>query len=320
MKKIYTLFLIVSSTFFALNAQIIDDSFDNYTLGPIAAQNTAVWGVWSGSINGPESITVTEAFANSGTQSGFIGAGAGPQDAMLLLGNISETGMYELSFNMYIPAGKTGYFNIQGQTSPTGGAGSGGNGVFNSPNLVFNNQSSSTGMPGLGGAYPGIADTEPAYSWNYPEDEWFPVTILFELFEATNTAQWTMSVNGVTLATQNLETDAVIGAIDFFALDANNEYYVDDIFFDEIVLSNTVNPILQNAQIYPNPVSDVLHIRTEENVDEVILYDLLGRRILSNTPITNAISLDMSGVDTGIYILEMRIDGDIKSTKVVKEF
>ena len=322
MKKFYILIFTLSSAYCVLNAQSIsiEENFDDYTLGDLGNQNPDVWGVWSGNINGSESIGVSDAFANSGSQSGFIGAGPGPQDAILRLGNITATGMYELTFNMYIPAGKSGYFNFQGQTTSTGGAGNGGMGVFNSSNLIFYNQASSTGMPGLAGSYDDRTDDEPAYSWNYPEDEWFPISIVFELDEATEFASWTMTVNGVELATRNFNVDRVIGGIDFFGIDANNEYYIDDITFDEIVLSNTVNPILQSAQIYPNPVSDILNIRTEENVDEVVLYDLLGRRLLSKTPDANATTLDMSGIETGIYMLEMRIDGDRKSIKIVKDF
>ena len=125
MKKLYILLFALSFTYFCADAQMIDENFDNYTLGDLDDQNPEVWSVWSGNINGPESIGVSDVVAASGTQSGFIGVGPGPQDAMLQLGNISENGTYELTFNMYIPAGRTGYFNIQGQTSATGGAGNG---------------------------------------------------------------------------------------------------------------------------------------------------------------------------------------------------
>ena len=68
------LFIITSS-----NAQIIDEDFEGYTLGPMGSQNPSVWGVWSGNTsNLTESITVSNAFASSGSQSGFIGSGPGP--------------------------------------------------------------------------------------------------------------------------------------------------------------------------------------------------------------------------------------------------
>jgi len=319
MKRLYILLFAFSSSYFVLDAQFFEENFDAYTLGALNNQNPDIWSVWSGNNNGPESIAVSDAFANSGAQSGFIGAGPGPQDAILLLGNISETGFYELNFNMYIPAGKTGYFNIQGQTSATGGAGNGGNGVFNSTNLVFNNTANSAGAPGLGGAFSNIEVDEPLYSWSYPEDEWFPISILFELNVDTDIARWTMSVSNVALDPQVFDEDRVIGGIDFFGIDANNEYYIDDVSFAEVIMTNVDNPVLQDAQIYPNPVSNLLNIRTEESVDEVVLYDVLGRRLLSKTPSTNAATLDMSELNTGIYVLELRIGGDVRSIKVVKD-
>ena len=66
-----------------------------------------------------ENIIVSDDFAASGTKSGFIGPGQGPQDALLYLGN-ETTGDYTLRWNMYVPSGNEGYFNVQG-TIPASG-------------------------------------------------------------------------------------------------------------------------------------------------------------------------------------------------------
>ena len=237
---------------------------------------------------------------------------------MLILQNIDEVGVYELSFMMYIPAGRTGYFNIQGQTSPSGGAGNGGNGVFNSPNLVFNNTASPNGTPGLGGAYPGIADADPAYSWSYPEDAWFPISIVFEIAEQASESGWTLTVGETTLDRQPFDDDQVIGAIDFFALDANNEYFIDDVLFD-VVAPNSVEELkLDKFSVYPNPVSDLLTIETSELVDEITIYNLLGSAVLNINPDNQTSVLDLSSFSFGMYLVEVRIDDAFKTIKITK--
>lgn len=315
MKKIYTLFLSLCFISTAANAQVIfSDDFENYTLGPVGSQNLPVWSVWSGNVsNTAESIIASDAFAASGSQSGLIGAGQGPQDAMLILGNL-EMGTFQLSFNMYIPSGKTGYFNIQGRTSASGGAGNGGAGVFNSANIVFNNQTTGSGMPGLGGTYTNIGDAEPLVDWNYPEDEWFPIVILFD----PENNVWTMTIDEVELAPMDFQSDRVIGAIDFFALDANNEYYIDDLVYEEVIISSVSNPILTGAKVYPNPVSDLLRIETSESVDEITIYNLLGSPLLQMNPDNGSSVVDMGSFSEGLYFVELRIGNETSTIKVTK--
>lgn len=310
MKKIYILAALVAFAF-TTNAQIIDDEMEFYDLGEMGAQNPAVWSVWSGTPTGPsgEDLIVTDDEANSGTQSGFVGDG-GAQDVLLLLGN-QDAGTYTLEFQMYIPAGKTGYFNLQGETE-NGGA-NGGTGIFNSPNLVFNNTQSANGAPGLGGAYPNIADPDPTYSWAYPEDEWFTVSIFYDIAGPT----WQMTVAGDAVDAQPFDADGIIGGVDFFSIDGNNTYYIDDVLFVEGTLGNDEFSAA-NFSVYPNPVQDRLNIQSTNTVDAVVVYDVLGKVVLSTTPGAVSPSIDMSNLSSGAYLVNITIDGASKTVKVIK--
>ncbi len=307
MKKIYLLTFIVAVFSVSTNAQIIDDSFETYNLGPMEDQNPTVWRTWSDGYVAAESITVVNDQANTGSQSGYIGAGPGPQDAVLDLGNLGS-GDYTLRWQMYIPAGATGYFNIQG-TIPAGTMA----GVFNSPNLVFNNTQSTSGAPGLGGAYPNIDDADPAYSWSYPEDEWFTVKIYFDIDATT----WTMTVDGTELAPQLFDADNVLGGIDFFAIDANNEYWIDDVYFDEGTLSSN-DLAATSFQVYPNPVVDNLNIQSNEPVKTVSIYNVLGKLVHQSSPNTVSPSIDMGAYKSGVYFVEVTIGDSTKTVKVIK--
>ncbi len=323
MKKTYLINLLVLLCAFSFTqAQVIfEEDFESYPLGDVLDQNTEVWGVWSGDhSNAAESIDVSDAFAASGTQSGFLGAGPGPQDAILLLGNRTE-GTFDLAWRMYIPAGRTAYFNIQGMTSETGGAGNGANGVgvFNSPNLVFNNTGSANGTAGLGGAYPVIEDLDPIYSWSYPEDQWFDLNLRFLL----DTGSWILTVDGQELEPQPMAEDLVMGGIDFFPIDANNEFYIDDIVLSEFV-EDPVFPAGINDNFsaslaaFPNPVVDFLQLETELAVERVEVFNALGQKLLVETPRITSPRIDLTQLGNGIHFLRVTIEGESKTLPIRK--
>ena len=312
MKKIYLLGFALFAFVFAGTAQTINDDFESYSLGDIGSQNPTVWSVWSGSINGAEDLDIQDSFSLSGTQGGAV-LGTGTQDVLLLLGN-QTSGTYTVQFQMYIPAGKSGYFNLQGMTE-SGGAGDGGNGVFNSPNLVFNNvQSANDSGAGVGGAFLNVDSDNAEYLWTYPEDTWFPVKVFFDV----DGGEWTMTVNGVDIPTQPFdETPSVVGGIDFFSFDPNNEYYIDDVVFVEGQLG-TNDFSADVFSVYPNPVKDKLNIESAAAVNSVAVYDVLGKQVLSVQPDAISPSVDMSGLSSGAYLVKVTIGNASKTVKVIK--
>ncbi|HRH38207.1 MAG TPA: hypothetical protein PK760_07675, partial [Flavobacteriales bacterium] len=92
---------------------IIDEDFDTYTEGSgMSVNDPANWAIWSG---GADQV-VSTAHALSGTQGlaciSTSAANGGPGDQLLLLGD-QTAGRFALTWSMYIPSGKGGYFNIQ---------------------------------------------------------------------------------------------------------------------------------------------------------------------------------------------------------------
>ena len=308
MKKTY--FLLFALAFFAIdtNAQIIDDDFESYATGSMGSQNPSVWRTWSGGFDTGEDLLVEFGFANSGDQSGSV-QGGGVQDVILQLGNLT-TGDYTLQFQMYIFQGSTGYFNLQG-TIPAGPL----SGIFNSNNLVFNNTQSASGAPGTGGAYGNVTDATPIYSWIYPEEQWFPVKIYFDMNAVPPT--WTMSINNVDLAPQLFNVEGVVGGIDFFSIDANNLYNIDDVLFVTGVLGTES---FENGvfSVYPNPVTDILNIKTRDAVNKVSVYNVLGKLVYTATPNALSPTVNMSAMKTGVYFVEVTIGNTTKTVKVIR--
>lgn len=64
-------------------------------------------------------------------------------------------------------------------------------------------------------------------------------------------------------------------------------------------------------KLFPNPVKDVVQIQTEKEVLKVELLDTSGKRILSDTKNT----LNLIGLDTGIYIIQVHFTDGMKSSQ-----
>ncbi len=67
--------------------------------------------------------------------------------------------------------------------------------------------------------------------------------------------------------------------------------------------------------VYPNPSSDVLNIRTNENVDKVELYNTLGQSIINKNTATNQININE--VKAGIYLLRIYSGNKTVTKKVI---
>jgi len=69
--------------------------------------------------------------------------------------------------------------------------------------------------------------------------------------------------------------------------------------------------------IYPNPSTDKLNFRSTTSQDfDVSVYDLLGKKILETTKNVNSF-LDISTLETGIYIL--KLDDFSQTYKFIKQ-
>ncbi|MEM7085352.1 MAG: T9SS type A sorting domain-containing protein [Bacteroidota bacterium] len=77
-----------------------------------------------------------------------------------------------------------------------------------------------------------------------------------------------------------------------------------------------------NTSIYPNPVSDLVTVSFGDTINSdilSILYDIQGREVLTTiTAPTQSFQLDMSQFAAGTYILKIRVESDIFSTRLIK--
>ncbi|MDT0556795.1 T9SS type A sorting domain-containing protein [Patiriisocius hiemis] len=291
MKKFYLLAIFAFGLAASANAQFTDD-IESYTPGPLF---TPRWTTWDGTNDGAQNAIVSTAQASSGIFSIFIGPDSGGQDAVLDFEGLLTSGTWTILWSMYIESGSTGYFNLQGDVTPNANA-----------NLEF----LSGDITLVSGT---LTDANGGATLTYPEDEWFFLKAVVDLDAAT----YELSINGVAAPAAPITGVSGFGGVDYFADSATNSYYVDDVRLEQGVLG--IDDFSADVfSVYPNPVQDVLNIKSAAAVNEVVVYDVLGKVVLQSRPDAISPSINMSGLNSGAYMVKVTIDGASKTIKVIK--
>jgi hypothetical protein len=118
---------------------------------------------------------------------------------------------------------------------------------------------------------------------------------------------------------------------------ANYCYYVTAIYQDEknpgITLCESPGDTLciqytsgiseQNnsaCRVFPNPVSDVLHIETTSAFNGVDILNFVGEKVYSSTfPFTKELKLPFQDYPNGIYLVKVKFNDKVVVTKVIKD-
>lgn len=301
MKKIYLLAFAVFGMAVTANAQINDD-LESYPAGPLFGD---YWGTWSGAAGAGEELEIVSTYAHSGSQSGLI-SDDGVQDVMLKLGNETD-GEVTVAWWNYVPAGRTGYYNFQEDENTT-------TGIW-AMNVYLNYNAENPGVAWL------VDDQNPANvvaQFAYPEGEWFRLTHYIDL----DTDMLSLFMNDVEVYNGPFFSAGNLGGVDFYSApnvdDSNtNELYIDDVFFDYGFVG-TEDFAVDTFAVYPNPVTDFLNIMTKTAVDQVTVYDILGKVVLSTQPQVISPKIDMSAFSSGAYLVKVTIGNTSKTVKVIK--
>lgn len=192
-----------------VSAQIIFDNFDAYLVGSTTGTNAPHWTTWSGVVGGTEDGIVIDDQSFSPPNSMLIAEGQN-QDVLLLLGN-KNSGRYLLRWMCYVQSGSSAYYNIQESQTP---------GVAWNLDVFFG--ADLQGNPSTGGN--GIvAQTNTTFT--YPEDTWFMVSHDIDL----DNNQLKLYINGQMVV--QMPYTGTLGAVDFYSINQQNHYYIDDVLF-----------------------------------------------------------------------------------------
>lgn len=100
--------------------------------------------------------------------------------------------------------------------------------------------------------------------------------------------------------------------------DPATEGTIGSVVVNQLVLSSNDLEI-NNFRVSPNPSINFWNIEGSNSViDNVEVYDLLGKRVLNFAPNSQEVRIDATALKTGIYLAKLSSNGATKTIKLVK--
>ena len=88
---------------------------------------------------------------------------------------------------------------------------------------------------------------------------------------------------------------------------------------DEIVFLSTSNfATLEGLKAYPNPTTEILNIEYTSDLNSVTVFNMLGQQVVFKKVNGTSIQIDLSGLNSGAYLVKIDADTTSKTLKVVK--
>ncbi len=97
------------------------------------------------------------------------------------------------------------------------------------------------------------------------------------------------------------------------SLELYNEHYP---WKNYVIKSMTLSSPLD---IYPNPVGDKLFVESEMNIEEICIFDALGRCQDIEMSSSQFVTLDLSDLNGGVYFVRIKSDGEFIIKRFVKK-
>jgi len=69
----------------------------------------------------------------------------------------------------------------------------------------------------------------------------------------------------------------------------------------------------------PNPVVNILRLKSDEQIKQINVYNILGQRVLHHEPSKNSVRLNMGKLPMGSYIVHVQIENKVGSFKILKQ-
>ena len=298
MKKNYFLVALFAFAMTSVSAQFADD-MESYSAGQ--ELNTSPWTTWA---TGAGFAVASDAYASNGTLSAYVD-GSG-KDPVLDFGS-KIFGRWEATFKALVPAGSTGYFNLQGIV-PIG-----------SGEWLFE-------LPMESGVGTLSEFNHSGATFTYTEGEWFDVRITADISSGMTLATYELEVNGQTLVpagsplvqTQSGAAGTSFGGLNIYSAGTSNAFYMDEIELRDMDIVGISDFAEFKFQAYPNPVNNVMNLQANENISKVANYNVLGQEVYSAKINAMTSSVNMSSMASGAYFVKVNINGTEGTVKVIK--
>lgn len=76
---------------------------------------------------------------------------------------------------------------------------------------------------------------------------------------------------------------------------------------------------LEGFSFSPNPTSDIVSLKSVNNIESVSIFNLLGQKVSSSTIGATTSEISLAGLAVGTYIMKVTVNGQIGTYKVIKK-
>jgi hypothetical protein len=70
--------------------------------------------------------------------------------------------------------------------------------------------------------------------------------------------------------------------------------------------------------MYPNPANDVLTLSTQNTVNTVEIFNVLGKKVITMQVEDTSAEINVSNLNAGIYLISYQINNSTSTKKFVK--
>jgi hypothetical protein len=109
-------------------------------------------------------------------------------------------------------------------------------------------------------------------------------------------------------------------ALKEFTIQSNlGNVYIDNIYFHKNTVLSSDSFTASKVKLYPNPTSNVLNIESLGTIQTISVYNVLGQEVINKALNSSSTALDVSSLNSGIYVVKTVVDGVTSSTKFIKQ-
>ena len=72
-------------------------------------------------------------------------------------------------------------------------------------------------------------------------------------------------------------------------------------------------------KMYPNPATTNFTIEAKEAIEKVSIFNLLGQEVISNNANSQQITVDISSLQVGVYVVKATVNGTVSTSRIIKE-
>jgi hypothetical protein len=99
-----------------------------------------------------------------------------------------------------------------------------------------------------------------------------------------------------------------------------NTFQIDDFILGEFATLSSENFEALDFYIYPNPTSSIWNISTQNQIISMVeVFDMTGKKVISNKPLSPSPQIDASELAPGIYIIKINTDNGSLTKKLIKQ-